>query len=86
MKGGSCRRPTSDEIVRPKHVSEDELRLGFAVQLFHQDRLTLGQASKLAGFTVGDLMLELARRQIPFHYGEESFDEDVRTLEQLDRT
>jgi predicted HTH domain antitoxin len=38
-----------DSVVEAAHSSETELRLEFALFLYQQDRLTLGQASTFAG-------------------------------------
>ena len=37
-----------DEFVRASGLTADELRLELAVLLYREDRLTLGQASRLA--------------------------------------
>jgi predicted HTH domain antitoxin len=71
----------SDEILKAAHLSEPELRKELALALFQQERLTLGQASRLAEMTQLIFQVLLADRQIPIHYGVEEFREDVRTLQ-----
>lgn len=73
----------SDEILQSAHLSADELRREIALLLFQQDRLTLGQASALAGMSQFDFQQLLADRQIPLHYGVADFDEDLKTIEAL---
>ena len=57
---------------------------GTWIALFQQDRLTLGQASALAG--LGQLAFQalMAERRIPIHYGVAEFREDIQTLRQSD--
>ncbi|HEX6122985.1 MAG TPA: UPF0175 family protein [Ktedonobacterales bacterium] len=70
----------SDDLLRSIHMSADELRREIAVMLFQQERLTLGQASQLAGVTQFAFQGILAERQIPIHYGVAEFEEDMQTL------
>ena len=57
---------------------ELELKRELAVTLFQQERLTLGQASRLAEMGQLSFQAVLADRQIPIHYGVAEFREDVR--------
>ena len=61
-------------------LSSDELRLKVALLLFQEERLTLGQASQLAGLHQVEFQKELANREIPIHYGDEDLARDLRTL------
>jgi len=75
----------SDEVLTAAHISEPEVKQELAVALFHQERLTLAQASRLAEMTQLAFQALLADRQIPIHYGIEEFHEDLRTLRQMGR-
>ncbi len=75
----------TDDILVAAHLSESELRLELAVALFREERLTLAQASHLAGTDQLTFQAVLADREIPVHYGVEEFREDLRTLDALDR-
>jgi predicted HTH domain antitoxin len=75
----------SDEVLKAAHMSEPELKQELALTLFQQERLTLAQASRLAGMSQLAFQALLADRQIPIHYGVEEFREDVRTLRQTER-
>jgi predicted HTH domain antitoxin len=75
----------SDEVLKAAHMSGPELKQELALTLFQQDRLTLAQASRLAGINQLAFQALLADRQIPIHYGVEEFREDVRTLRQTER-
>ena len=74
-----------DEVLAAAHISEPELKQELALALFRQERLTLGQASRLAEMTQLAFQALLADRQIPIHYGVEEFREDVRTSRQPER-
>lgn len=74
----------SDEILQAARMSADELMQELAVLLFEKRRLTLAQASKLAGMQRLQFQHLLASRQIPLHYGVTDFEQDVETLRQLD--
>jgi len=74
-----------DEVVRATHMSEDELKLELAVMLFERDRLTMGQAVRLAGIPRLQFQHVLASRRIPVHYDVGELEADVRTLKALGR-
>lgn len=73
----------SDQIVDAAHLNEADARLELAVALFQADRLTLGQASGLAGLAIAAFMRVLGSRKIPLHHGVEELHEDLRTLDEL---
>ena len=61
-------------------MSESELLLEIAVLLFQKEKLTLAQASGLAGASRMEFQKMLASRGIPIHYGVEDFKDDLKTL------
>lgn len=73
-----------DDVLAAAHLSEAEVRRELAIALFREERLTLAQASRLAG--IGQLAFQalLAERQIPIHYGLEEFYEDLRTVSEME--
>ena len=72
----------SDDVLRLAGMSESELLLELAVFLFQREKMTLAQASKLAGLSRMELQKELASRGIPIHYGIGEFHDDLETLRQ----
>jgi predicted HTH domain antitoxin len=72
-----------EELVRATHLTEAELAKEIAVFLFQADRLTLGQASRLAGMHQVEFQHLLASRRIPVHYDVADFEEDLHTLRSL---
>ena len=75
-----------DEILQAARISEEELRLELAILLFQKDRLTLAQASGLAGLNRLRFQHLLASRGIPVHYDVEEFEQDLSTLRSLGRS
>ena len=70
-----------DETLRHAGMSEAELREEIAVLLFQKERLTLGQASQLAGVSQYRFQRTLGDRRIPVHYGLAELEEDLKTLQ-----
>ena len=75
-----------DEILQTARMSEEELRQELAVLLFQKERLTVGQASGLAGMDRLRFQHLLASRGIPMHYDVEDFEQDLATLRNLGRS
>lgn len=74
-----------DEILQTAHMTEYELRQEIAVMLFQKEKLTLGQASRLADLSQLQFQHVLASRHIPVHYDIREFEADLNTLKQLGR-
>jgi predicted HTH domain antitoxin len=74
-----------DEILQATHMSVDEVTQELAVLLFLKDKLTLGQASHLAGMSQLQFQHLLASRKIPVHYDVAEFETDLRTLREMGR-
>ena len=64
-------------------LTPDELRREVAVWLFAEDRLTLGQAARLAQLSQAAMMRLLSERNTSLHYGAEDFEQDMRTLREV---
>ena len=69
-----------DQVISQSGLSSKEILLKMALMLLQEERLTLGQASKLAGLHQFEFQKELAKRKIPVHYGEEDFERDLQTI------
>ena len=72
-----------DEILQAARMSATELRQEIAILLFQKEKLTMGQASKLAEMSQLQFQHLLASRQIPVHYDVAEFEEDLQTLRKL---
>jgi len=75
----------SDEILQTTRMSEDELLQEIAIMLFQKEKLTLGQASRMAGTSQLEFQHLLASRQIPLHYDVEDLETDLKTLRGMGR-
>jgi predicted HTH domain antitoxin len=74
-----------DEILHAARMSPAEFMQEVAVLLFQKDKLTLGQASRLAGMSQLQFQHLLASRRIALHYGMEEFEADLETLRRTGR-
>jgi predicted HTH domain antitoxin len=75
----------SDDILYMTRMTEAELLQEIAILLYQKEKLTLGQASKLAQLSQLQFQLLLASRQIPLHYDVAEFEADLRTLRDMGR-
>jgi predicted HTH domain antitoxin len=73
----------SDEVLRASRLSASELKVEIAVMLFQKQKLSLGQARRLADLGHLEFRHLLASRDIPVHYDFAEFEEDLKTLRQL---
>ena len=74
-----------DDIISATGMSGDELLRELAVVLYQQEKLTLAQASKLAGVSQLQFQHLLASRRIPLHYDVADFEADLETLRESGR-
>lgn len=74
-----------DEVLLASRMTPDELRREIAVLLYQKEKLTLGQASRLAQMSRLQFQFLLASRQIPVHYDIAEFEADLKTLRELGR-
>jgi predicted HTH domain antitoxin len=72
-----------DKIITQTGLSSKEFLLKVAIMFFEEEKLTLGQASKLAGLHQFEFQKELAARKIPVHYDEEDFERDLQTIAKI---
>ena len=70
-----------DEILHATHMTSVELTQEIALLLYQRERLTLGQASRLAHMSQLQFQFLLASRRIPVHYDVADFDADLKTLQ-----
>lgn len=74
-----------DEIVRATNLSESELKRELAVRLFERERLTLGQACRLAGMNLLDFQRLLGAERVPLHYDVVEFAQDLETIREISK-
>jgi predicted HTH domain antitoxin len=71
-----------DEIIESTRMSVPELSQETALLLFQKEKLTLGQASRLARMSQIQFQHLLSSPEIPIHYDEHDFEDDLRTLKE----
>jgi len=74
-----------DEIIQSTRMTITELTLEIAIMLFQKEKITLGQASQLAGLSQFQFQHILSARQISIHYDESDLEKDIQTLKKLGR-
>jgi len=71
--------------MQAARMSEAEVLQELALALFQREKLTVGQASRLAGISHWQFQHLLASRRIPIHYDVAELEADVQTLRDLGR-
>lgn len=74
-----------DALLDSARMSESELRQEIALMLYEKEKITLAQASRLAGMDRLQFQHLLASRGATLHYGGEDFEQDLETLRGLGR-
>jgi len=74
-----------DNIVYSTRMTEEELLQEIAVLLYQKEKLSMGQASKLARMSQWQFQLLLGSRKIPIHYDVTDFENDLNTLREMGR-
>jgi predicted HTH domain antitoxin len=74
-----------DDIVYSTRMTEGELLQEIAVLLYQKEKLSMGQASKLAHLSQWQFQLLLGSRKIPVHYDVAEFESDLKTLGEMGR-
>jgi len=64
------------------NLSAETARL-LALELYREDKVSLGRASELCRMPVEQFMEFAAHHKVPLHYGASELEEDRRTLEGL---
>lgn len=72
-----------DKILKSIKLTQEEAKLDFALGLYIDKRVTLGQAAVVASISQTQFLKELGKRQIPIHYDIEDFEKDLKTIETL---
>ena len=68
----------SDDLIRQTKLTESELRRELALRLFETERLSFGQARRLAGVDVITFQQLLAHNRIPLHDDVADFEQDLK--------
>jgi predicted HTH domain antitoxin len=71
-----------DEALGHVTLDEREARVHLAIGMFVDDKVTLGQAARIAGLSQPEMLHRLGDRRIPIHYGQADLAHDLRMAEQ----
>ena len=74
----------SGNILEELRITPSELMIDLAVYLYDKERLSMGQAKKLAGLTQIEFQKEMSKRGVFIKYDIEDFEKDLETLNSLD--
>jgi predicted HTH domain antitoxin len=69
----------SNDLMHKANLIHAELRAELTLGLFETERLSFGQARRLAGVDVITFQQTLARNRIPLHYDVADFERDLAT-------
>lgn len=70
-----------DDVLKNINITPEQARLDFAIGLYVDNKITLGQGAHIASISQTQFLKELGKRQIPLHYDIKEFDKDLATLE-----
>ncbi len=68
--------------MNPDNLSVEAARL-LALELYREDRVSLGRAAELCRLPVEQFLEFAAQHNVPLHYGARDLEEDRRTLQRL---
>jgi predicted HTH domain antitoxin len=71
------------DVVSATELTEEQLAIELAVELYQREKLSLGHAARLAGMKKWAFNDLLAAREIPMHYDEADLRRDLATLQSL---
>ena len=74
----------ADDLIQASSLSEQELLLEIVLMLFYQDKISLGKASEIMGLHRSQFQQLLADRNLYIHYDVAEFQEDLKTLQEMD--
>ena len=78
------------ELVRAAGWNAENLSVEaarwLAMDLYREDKVSLGRAAELCHLPVEQFMELAARHHVPLHYGAGDLEEDRRTLKRLDQS
>ncbi|MEN0002896.1 MAG: UPF0175 family protein [Bacteroidota bacterium] len=75
----------SESILQQVDMTANEFLIEVAVHLYDIGKMSMGQARKFAGIDQITFQKEMAKRNVYIKYTVQDLEEDLKTLEQLDR-
>lgn len=75
----------SEDILSQVKMTENEFLIEIAVHFYDIGKMTMGQARNFAGIDQITFQKEMAKRNVYIKYDIEDLEEDLKTIEELDR-
>jgi len=69
-----------DKMLSEVKISANELLIDLAVYLYDKERLSLGQARKVAGLDILSFQRELAKRNVFLKYDIDDLNKDLKNI------
>ena len=73
----------SGNILEELGISSSDLMIDFAVYLYDKEKISMGQAKKLAGLTQIEFQKEMSSRGVYIKYDIDDLERDLDTLKNL---
>lgn len=71
------------EVLDAINLPSEELKIELAVYLYDKEKLSMGQAKRLAGLDQLAFQKELAKRDVYIHFSMKELEDDLETLRNL---
>lgn len=73
----------SGNILEELSITPADLMIDLSIYLYDKEKLTIGQAKKLAGLTQIEFQKEMSKRGVLIKYNVEDLEQDLETLKEL---
>jgi len=73
-------RGFDENVIKSLDITPERAKLDFAIGLYVDDKITLGQGARIASLSQVQFLKELGKRKIDIHYNIEKFDKDLDAL------
>jgi predicted HTH domain antitoxin len=74
-----------DDLLASAGLTDEEMAVEVALEMYRREKLTMGQAVRLAGVDHISFWHLMATRDIYMHYDVEDLEQDIATLRSLGR-
>jgi predicted HTH domain antitoxin len=75
----------AEDVLRKVDMTADEFLIEIAVHLYDIGKMTMGQARNFAGIDQITFQGEMAKRDVYMKYSIEDFEDDLKTIEELEK-
>lgn len=72
-----------EELLQSAGLTEEDLLVELAIHLYKEQRLTMGQARRMADLDINRFWAELDKRNLSVNYDENDLEQDLETIRYL---